>query len=262
MGNQFHLLRFILPERLQINLIIYFSSMVEKLYSYKLDFWKLTVALNNCPSRHPVLVFLVVWFSRGSRGLVTWWAKGVAATWTGKHATCPPVHLPWLPQTRRPQWIVSISVCTTVSPEGFFPQLQVYQLSSVERRSWLQLITDALLPQGRSEIISFQFLSTTKSLMSHLTPPLLQSRNHAWPGSQAWGCRPKLLHRWQIYAVKLFEILTWTSQSDTTQGNIDFHSWIQVNHMMKFHTTLLYSGLMLKIRSFIQLRFILDKCSG
>ena len=39
---------------------------------------------------------------------------------------------------------------------------------------------------------------------AELTPPLLQSRNHAWPGSQAWGCRPKLLHRWQIYASATF----------------------------------------------------------
>ena len=42
--------------------------------SFGIELWKLVLALNNCPLWFPILVFLVVWFFRGSRGLVTCWA--------------------------------------------------------------------------------------------------------------------------------------------------------------------------------------------
>ena len=170
--------------------------MVEKLYSYKLDFWKLTVALNNCPSRHPVLVFLVVWFSRGSRGLVTWWAKG-----DGSHLNRQACHLPSCP---------SALTAPDQAPPVDRQHISMYHclarrlLSSSASLSTFIGGKEVLIAANHRRFAStgsvrdyfFSVFVPKKSSTAELTLPLLQSRNHAWPGSQAWGCRPKLLHRW------------------------------------------------------------------
>ena len=69
-----------------------FSIRSWKLLPLEINFWKLVLTLNNCPLRFPVLVFLVVWFFRLSRGLVTCWARE-----GGSHLNRQACHLPSCP---------------------------------------------------------------------------------------------------------------------------------------------------------------------
>ena len=169
-----------------------------------MNFWKLVLTLNNCPLRFPV--FLVVWFFRVSRGLVTCWARE-----GGSHLSRQACHLPSCPPAltapdqalpvahqhismyhclarRLLSSALSSSCSSTASLSTFLGGKEVLIAATNHRRfASTGLVRD-----------SFQFLFQkffSKLYFAWITLSLLQSRNHAWTSAQAWGCRPKLFLR-------------------------------------------------------------------
>ena len=156
--------------------------------------------MNNCPLRYPVLVFLVVWFYLGSRGLVTWWAREPP-----EQASMPPALLSICPDCPRPgapsgssayQYVpLSRQKASFLCSLLLLLFLNCKFINFPRRKGGLDYSQSQTLCFHRVGQRLFHFSFSYKSSMAQLTSPSLQSCNHAWPGAKAWGCCPKLLHR-------------------------------------------------------------------